>query len=175
MKTEEIGTNCAEIILSENETKILFGSFKDIDYKNPTCKYIIHRLLKNHLPKSFFPLDSKSVLIEIKPRGEGLSIVFTKLYDKKSTDVILRLKNIDDLIKATHYLISFSEQIKSSDLYKLKDRYFLHIRPKFKFENLCEFGAVEKDREKIAIICEYGNLICRSNAIQKITESFKAT
>lgn len=185
MTVDEINRNSVLINLTNEEIRALFGDYEKIDYENKACRYAIHKLLNSALPESMFPLDSKSVMINVSKTAKGCVIQFTKMYDKKA----IRLR------RRKEYVITFGDcesmidgalELKRtlgfscpSRLYTEGGKYRLIIwlgkSAERTIPHIREYClSVTDDPHSAAFTAEYGNSLCKSRAIEQIAQAFES-
>ena len=183
MTVDEINRNSVLINLTNEEIRALFGGYEKIDYENKACRHAIHKLLNFALPESMFPLDSKSVMINVSKTAKGCIIQFTKVYGKKN----LRLR------RRKEYVVTFGDCESMIDgVLELKRSLGFNCQSKLYTENgkYCLIINLGKSAEKAiphikeyclsvtespysaAVIAEYGNILCESKAIEQIAQAF---
>lgn len=186
MTVDTISKNKIRIDLTNEEIEIFFGGYEHINYSDPDSKLAINLILKEALPNEMFPLDCKRVILEVSPTHSGCSILFTKIYtDRKkryrvtghSKSYLLAFTDSESLITGCKELSETITKPIKSELYFEKTDYYLLIHSTMnitgQLPHISEYGAfICAQPEIIAKVREYTALICKDNAIEKISKAF---
>ena len=187
MKVDKLDNNRLKISLSKEETIFLFGGYEKINYDNPDSKLALNMIIKNALPVYSFELNCKRLLIEVKQEGADCNIYLTRLYKKeprrfkriKSSNIlVIEFPDSESLINGICRL-SQNNDIKKSqtDLYIMDNKYKLIIKSETNLNecisHIREFSLdVLKNKTAVSSVEEYGNIICKDSAVEKISSAF---
>lgn len=164
------------VALSNEDMNELDITYDELDYSNIETRRVIWTLLDKagqQLGKCI-NTDSK-LLIEAAPLNEGgcvLHFTFLPVNDPKSKKRLVMKKEADPILfkpfnenamlDSVKILCNLSNEIKSVECYKCKNKFYFSIYPKLTFSDslsfiLSEFGECSFTTTKeISFICEYG-------------------
>lgn len=181
MNIDTINKNKIKISLSDEEIDTLFGGYEMIDYDDPHSKAILNMLLGRALPEDMLPLDCKRVIIEVRPKPDGCTIYFTRVYPKstaKSAEYVFIFSKSDDMLSGiTELQRLYGENIDKSCLYTYCEKYFcialLRGEPGKQIMHLKEYCSdISRETTVAAMVREYGQMICAENAVKRISAAF---
>ena len=163
-----------KILVSDSEIKEYFGGYGNISEKNSQTIESINRILKKAVPERFLKKLGNKILFEMSKTDGGCIISLSSSNIKKESELLLIFKDFENLI---FFCISLKTVPKQSELYKFKSNYILFL-PSKPNKNTVTFSkefckSVIEDKKISAAVKEYGTLICKNNAIEKIKKSFK--
>ena len=186
MTVDTISKNKIRIELTNEEIEVFFGGYEHINYSDPDSKLAINLILKEALPDEMLPLDCKRIILEVSPTKTGCSILFTKIYtDRKkryrvtgySKSYLLTFTDSETMISTCKQLSKILTKPIKSELYFDKTDYYLLLHSTIsiarQLPHISEYGTfISAQPEIIAKVREYTALICKDNAIEKISKAF---
>lgn len=163
-----------KILVSDSEIKEYFGGYGNISENNPHTLDSINLILKKAVPERFLKRLGNKILFEMSKTDGGCIISLSSSVIRKENELLLIFKSFENLI---FFCSCLKTEPKQSELYKFKNDYILFLPSKLS-KNIVTFSkefckAVIKDKKISAAVKEYGTLICKNNAIEKIKKSFK--
>lgn len=163
-----------KILVSDSEIKEYFGGYGNISENNAKTIESINRVLKKAVPERFLKKLGNKILFEMSKTDSGCIISLSSSVIRKENELLLIFKSFENLI---FFCSCLKTELKQSELYKFKNDYILFLPSKLS-KNIVTFSkefckAVIKDKKISAAVKEYGTLICKNNAIEKIKKSFK--
>lgn len=163
-----------KILVSDSEIKEYFGGYDNISENNPHTLDSIILILKKAVPERFLKRLGNKILFEMSKTDAGCIISLSSSVIRKENELLLIFKSFENLI---FFCSCLKTEPKQSELYKFKNDYILFLPSKLS-KNIVTFSkefckAVIKDKKISAAVKEYGTLICKNNAIEKIKKSFK--
>lgn len=177
MKIEANGEEKISVTLSDEDMHNLDITYDEMDYSNIETRRVIWTILDEAKRVLGKPINTDGrLLVQVSPGDNGgclMSFTQMPLSDAKSKKRLIMKKDAEPLLFRAFDCDAFSESLgvvkriskmlKSFELFRLQNNYYIILHPKPAFsENieffLCEYGETQADNKKgISELYEYGS------------------
>ena len=174
------------VALKEDDMTGYDISVDKLNLKDEKCRASLKKLIKSACENQGVKLNSKAVLIEVMPHKDGLLILITldfvrKTYKVKKPKMMpaCRFSDAESLLACASKLKSEKAAVSANSLWLYAGKYYLllefpRLSPKAKAV-LSEFGAcISMSKVMVSRIKEAGREISGSNAVDKIVKSIES-
>jgi len=183
LRIEQLSEQLLRILLDAEELAFFELNPHTLSAENPHDRKAVYAVLRHAQRKNSLPLEEKTLTVETFPSENGGCVLFVWMEEEKNMSTIsakkeevcfLSFDSLDALGKCAIRL--FEKNIGHSDLYRMKNRYYLKLSLSpdklFSIRRLgSEYGIFHTGTPFFnAVLSEHGTLLCRSDAIVQIAK-----